>query len=277
MGHKLIDEKPTHLLDEFLKNYMFTQKKVFNMDDCKVLIKNYFAYHNGKTQYKQQLSRILELEERWYESNCTDFSVYDDDYYFIDIWLCFVNFSRKYLKLFDKPNSIGAYLNASLIEISRDVKTVLDLGCGVGYSTATLKQLYPKSKVTGTNLKDTKQWKFCSLMSQKYDFELKSNVNDILENQDLVFASEYFEHIKNPIEHLDQVLKYKPKILVLANAFNTVALGHFTQYIHKDEIIDQKDISKHFNKHLRNKGYLKLKTKYWNNRPNVWIKEKDFD
>jgi len=277
MAHRLIDQKPNDLLDEFLKNYMLTQNKSYDLDDLRTLVKNYFGYHNGKTQYEQQLTRILQLEQRWYDSNCTDFTVYDDDYYFIDIWLCFVNFSRKYLKLFDKPNTIGSYKNTSLFEISRDVRTILDLGCGVGYSTASLKQIYPASRVTGTNLKATKQWKFCTLMSQKYNFQLKSDVSELQEHQDMIFASEYFEHIKNPIEHLDDVLRYKPKILVLANAFNTVALGHFTKYLHNNEVIDQKHISKLFNKHLKSKGYFKLKTKYWNNRPNVWLKNKEFE
>jgi len=269
----LINEKPKDLVDDYIENYLATQETSFDVDYIRTLLKNYFAYHNGKKQYKDQLQKILILEERWYQSSCTDFSVYDDDYYFIDIWLCFVNFSRKYLRSLVKPNTLNDYGNNSFIDISKNVRTVIDLGCGVGYSTASLKQLYPNSVVTGTNLENTKQWKFCQYMSKRYNFNLCSDINNLHQEQDLVFASEYFEHIKNPIQHLNEVLRLNPKMLVLANAFNTVALGHFTEYLHDGEVIDQKFMSKIFNKHLRDSGYIKLKTKFWNNRPNVWIKQ----
>ena len=278
MQHYLIEEKPTKLLDEFLETYLATQEKDFDIDYIKRLIKYYFQYHNAnavvlKDRYAEHLQKVLRLEDEWYKSNCTNFDVYDDDYYFIDIWLCFVIFSRKYLRSLVKEKQIGSIHRVSFLDISKNVRTVLDLGCGIAYSTASLKQIYPNAIVTGTNIKDTKQWKFCKYMANKYDFRLEADVKNLQNEQDLVFASEYFEHIINPIEHLDEVLALNPKMLVLANAFNTKALGHFLTYKHEGENIDQKDISKMFNNHLKDNGYKKLKTKFWNNRPNVWVKQ----
>ena len=88
---------------------------------------------------------------------------------------------------------------------------------------------------------------------------------------DLIFASEYFEHIEKPIEHLSDILKNcNPKYLLLANTFNQPAIGHFIEYSHKGKKYIGKTISKMFNETLKENGYMKIKTKLWNQRPNYW-------
>ena len=85
-----------------------------------------------------------------------------------------------------------------------------------------MKQIFPNQTVYATNLKETKQWKFCQMMSQQYNFILTDDINEIPEKIDFVFASEYFEHIEKPIEHLRDLLqKNKPKYLLIANTFST--------------------------------------------------------
>ena len=258
-----LEKKPLSLLDNFADNY----SKIFPQFN-KEIIKEFI-----KKERNQNSNYLKNLQKEWYKKNCKDFSGYDDDWYFAEVWICFIEYSRRYLKDMIKPNSIGVYQTHSFLEISDDIKSVLDLGCGIGFTTAILSNMYPKAKITATNLKDTKQWKFCKHIEGQYNFKLIDDLKKIETNQDLIFASEYFEHIERPIEHLKEVLNLNPKFLVLANAFNTKAHGHFEKYKHNETEIDQKDISKIFNNCLKENNYIKIKTKYWNNRPNIWVKE----
>jgi cyclopropane fatty-acyl-phospholipid synthase-like methyltransferase len=85
------------------------------------------------------------------------------------------------------------------------VNSIADLGCGIGYTTATLKEVF-NCRVTGTNIRDTKQYKVCEVLRKKVDFDLTDNIEEI-GNVDLVFASEYFEHFEKPVEHLKYVIE----------------------------------------------------------------------
>ena len=113
---------------------------------------------------------------------------------FVDIYDCFITYSRQYIK------SISNLSNLT------DVKSFVDLGCGLSYSTIALKQLFPNAEGYATNLKKTKLWKFCKKQSKEHGFTLVDNVSEIKRDVDLVFASEYFEHILNPINHVNEVM-----------------------------------------------------------------------
>jgi hypothetical protein len=90
---------------------------------------------------------------------------------------------------------------------------------------------------------------------------------------DVVFASEYFEHIQNPIDHLNElIVMYAPKYFIICNAFNTRSIGHFNYY--ERGTIEEEKISKIFNNKLKSYGYEKIKTTLFNNKPNVWVKKK---
>lgn len=191
---------------------------------------------------------MINLENKWYKSledGQPDYSVYDDDYYFCDLWSCWSIYSRKYLRAIHKLNLI------------QEAESIVDLGCGISITTASLKELYPSAKVYGTNIEGTKQFKFGKHMAEKYNFTIVPDISYI-DTIDVVFASEYFEHIERPIEHLIEIItRLKPKQFILANAFNTRSLGHFLEYKNLDEIILQKDISKMFLAALKSHGYKK--------------------
>jgi hypothetical protein len=207
----------------------------------------------------------VELRNKWYKSldeNKPDYDLYNDKYYFTDVFFCWLNYSKKYINQIHK--NIELY-----DELKTNVKSILDIGNGIGYSTASLKQIFTDSKVYGSNIQNTYQWEFNKLICEEYEYEL---VYEYPSQIDLVFASEFYEHIEEPISHLDDILKLNPKYLIICNAFNTHSLGHFNSYKMNGEIIDQSKIGKVFNKHLREKGYNMMKCGFWNNKPNVWKK-----
>lgn len=214
-------------------------------------------------------SKVSELESYWYSTQAInpDYSVYDDPYYICDIWACWKLASRRYLQNINRPNSLS---DMSIVEYMSDVKNILDIGCGTGYTTAGLKELFPDAIVTGTNIKDTVQYRLAEGIGKNRGFTVTDTYNGHI---DLIFASEYFEHFKMPIDHLLEVIeKYSPKYMIIANSFSNTAIGHFDEYVHNDKIYIGKQMTKYFNETMRKLGYEKQKTKCWNDKPNFWQK-----
>jgi len=245
---------------------------------------NTMKYLNGDKTKRDELRYMQDIENRWYESlsmGSPDFSVYDDVYYLADAWVCWKKYSREYIKSIESKMSLaerasnGEWSNfKSMKDYIGEISCVADLGCGIGYSTAAIKELF-NCKVIATNLEGTKQYKICEYVSKKSGFKLVSNLTDI-GKCDLVFASEYFEHFERPIEHLEEVLKLlRPKFILFANTFNAKSIGHFIEYKHKETLFgknsyDGKQMSRLFTKHLKSSGYRKVQTNCFNDRPNLY-------
>lgn len=205
------------------------------------------------------------LTEEWYdklESGENAYRVYDDDYYFVDIFNCYATYSREYIKRIVKS---PAY------QLIKDSKSFVDIGCGLSYSTCALKQILPQAKGYAINLKNTKQWSFCERMSETYDFNLIESVHDIKHDVDFVFASEYFEHIRNPVKHFQEIVNaIHPEYFIIANAFNTWSIGHYKTYEYDNTTVEQSKISRLFNRYIRLSGYEKVNCNIWNNKPTIW-------
>lgn len=269
MTHKLpyiLNEKPKVLMNKFIDDYI----KVFpNIDKASSL------------DYIKTNQRFYELTAEWYHylnKNDIDaaYRVYDDDYYFTDLWNCFKTYSRRYLRDMHRPSLPDG---RSVLELTSPAKCVVDVGCGMGYTTSALTEMYSGSEVYGINLRGTKQWYFCERMATEYGFNMVDSINAVGKKVDVLFASEYFEHILEPIDHTNEIVqKLNPKYLVIGNAFNTYSIGHFsTYYVNITTLggveyraVDQKDIGKMFNDNLRKLGYERVKTSLFNNKPNVW-------
>ena len=260
--NQILNINPKQLLVNFINDY----SNLYTIDKSKALKYIQDGIKLGsKAQYQQ------ELINKWYYSlknNNPNYNLYNDKYYFTDLWVCWHLYSRPYLRFIQKHNSLDK--NTSIYSILKNINYIADLGCGISFTTAVLKQIFPYAKVYGTNLENTEQYLFCKNMSKKYNFNIVPSVKNIPENIDFLFASEYFEHIINPLEHIEEIIKYiKPRYLYIANSFNTISVGHFEIY---EKTIEQKKISKEFNNVLRKNNYKKLKTKLWNNKPALWIK-----
>jgi SAM-dependent methyltransferase len=257
-------------LAEFITRWAAIEE--IDQEKALALAASALVYYKAGKKARAEQRPNQELEKRWYASLTAgepDYSVYGDQYFLSDIWACWMLYSRKYLLNIQK-NCIGKSIDV------QNVGSVVDLGCGFGYTTAALKELFPNAEVYGTNFEGGIQWKFAEQVGSERGFTLAPDVHKLDCQIDLIFASEYFEHIENPVEHLEDLLKTcKPKYIICANAFGTTSVGHFDDYKHNDaglfgNLISGKKIGREFNRALRAAGYSKVKTGCWNDRPNLW-------
>lgn len=234
-------------------------------------------YYRGSKEDREFMRSAQKLEQQWYDSlpDTPDYSVYKGEAILPDIWACWVAYSREYLRCMQNPRTI---LNKdmqgrhSIVQELGSPNTIADLGCGIGYTSAALAQMFPQASVYATNLVDSAQFRVCQKMSETHRFSLVGSVEE-LPKIDCVFASEYFEHFEAPIEHLKEVLAKNPKHLIIANAFSSVSLGHFDRYKIDGGWVEGKKVGRVFNQYLRKAGYEKMPTSCWNDRPTVWVKK----
>ena len=265
----LLISPPSAQLGRFLVDY----QNLFSIDKDKaeLLIKEGQKYYQDTTFNAQYQKWII---AKWYESlpSKPRYDLYNHEYYFTEMWSCWAVYSRRYLASIQKKESLNA--KNSIFDLLKNVKTVADLGCGIGYSTAALKQIFPNAQVYGTNIPNTKQYKFCELMAKRYNFSVKPSLAS-LPKIDFLFASEYYEHIYDALDETEATIrKLSPRFLFIANSFNTISFGHFKEYkgYKTERTLNQKFLSKNFNKLLKHLGYKKIKTKLWNNKPALWTK-----
>lgn len=211
----------------------------------------------------------LEVEARWYaalRAGTPDYSIYDGSAYLAEAWACWREFSGPHVKALRRSGYADRVRPG----------TVADLGCGIGWSTAALCQLWPDAKVIGTQLLDTLQARIARLFadSRGLTFPLVEDLSAV-GHADFVFASEYFEHFPDPAEHLEEILAaLTPDRLVIASTFTHDATGHFDQYFIKGEPVGRRSVGRGFNAYLRAQGYVRDETvpRFWNDRPSCWVR-----
>jgi hypothetical protein len=214
---------------------------------------------------------LSDLEQRWYESvdsGQPNYALYDINEYLTEVWFCYEVYSKKYLKEIQKEKSLPPF---GIYAQNKNAQLIVDLGNGLGITSAALAEMFPAAKVIGTNVPDSSQYKMAQILAKQYGFSMVSDVTEIQAQADLLFASEYFEHFENPIDHLLHIIKtIQPKRMLIANTFTNNAIGHFHTYQYQGQAINGKAMSRLFNATLRSLGYKKVITKMWNNRPAYW-------
>jgi len=265
----LLSEKPTQSIEMFLVRCSYLG---LDADKMRHIATRSIEYYSGDKKKRGALRIGQDLENEWYESlriGAPYWGVYSTDYYVADLWACWVVYSRRYLLSILANNSMAD--GGTVYKTFGEVGKIADLGCGIGYTTAALKQIFPQAHVTGTNFFDIPQTELAIGMGKQYGFGMVPEVSYINGEVDLLFASEYFEHIPAPVDHLIEVIDtLKPKNMLIANAFTARSIGHFPHYKVNGQMVDGRTTSKLFNNELRNRGYEKMKTKLWNNRPSYW-------
>ncbi len=227
-------------------------------------------YHQGKADGSAR-DPVRELEATWYASLPDEpaYEVYDSDWYLTDLWACWIVYSRRYLIEITKSRSLPP---DGLVATLGTINRVADLGCGFGFTSAALSEIFPSAEVTGTNLPDTTQTRIALAVAERSRFEIQYEL-DAVGPADLVFASEYFEHFHEPVTHLRDVIDaLQPRALIIANAFNADAIGHFDEYLIDETLVPGRETTAAFNRELVRLGFVKVHTNMWNSRPAFWTR-----
>ena len=272
MQSAILVDKPSVALEIFLRRY--SRINAIDVDRARDIIRHGIRNPEGPdgSGYLNGLCR------RWYSSvdaGKPDYDIYDDDYYFTDLWKCWVIYSRGYIRGILKGRIKGS--NLPISSLFNGVTSVADLGCGIGYTTAALAELFPRARVYGTNIPATQQWAFAADMAERYGFDLLPQYNSIPTPVDLVVASEYFEHFVDAPGEVDRTIqRLQPKMLYAANSFATYSLGHFMMHQDMDDqLLDKRSVGKRFTEVLKGHGYTKRATTLWNNKPGLWVRQRD--
>lgn len=271
----LLQTKHADVLDDLLARCA-SAKSTIDVDAIKKLAVESAKATNVGSALPPQLDAIM---QRWYDSlpgGNPDYSVYGEDEYIAELWACWKVYSRTHLLNIQKPKCLPS---GSITDAHLHAEKIIDLGCGFAYTTAAIKQIFPHANVYGTNLDGTLQMSVARGMASDYGFTMGGDPQDFSGPTDLVFASEYFEHMDRPIQHLDYVIEtLRPGAMLIANAFGPTAIGHFREY-HVYEmdgmpLLEAKKTGSVFNERMKHHGYTKVKTKLWNNRPAYWVKNR---
>lgn len=265
----VLQTKRHEALDDFLSRCKVFRK--FDEVKIKAIANTTINYLTSSKEKRKTIELDQKLEQRWYDALAAgryDYDVYNSDDYIAELWACWFVYSKRYILDMQKVKSLETM---SISDYLKPIYAIVDLGCGFGYTSAAFKELYPHASVTGTNIENTIQFDVAKNLGKQFGFKVESDLENLNEDVDLVFASEYFEHIEDPIDHLREVVKtMHPGAFLIANAFGTRAVGHFNEYKIDGVFVDAKKVSKLFNEEMKNLGYIKIKTKLWNNRPTFW-------
>lgn len=211
-----------------------------------------FKNWDDHPDYLKKWYKGLKKEKIWWD-------LYKSDYYIAALCFCYFKFARNYVRLIDKNKGVFK------------VKSILDIGNGIGCATNDLAYIFPEAKVVGTNIEGAQ-----TRMARKLFPKIKILEKIPKEHFDMIFATDYFEHFQDPFNHLRKVLKRTtPKYLIVANSFTSYSTGHFPEYKDGDMVYKPRSTGRAFNAILRNAGYEAMKLGFWNNRPNVWKKRKN--
>jgi hypothetical protein len=253
--------KPDYSFDDGLDGLLdrcLAANVSFDADAARQYAVDTTAYYRGTIVSRDAKRARRQLEARWYASvdaGAPDFGVYVGIDAIIEAWACYTVFSRRYVR--------------ATTQFVTDPKSIVDVGCGCGYTCAQLRLAYPSAAVVATNVLGA-QFDLALVVAARFGFDVRETVAGI-GPIDLLFASEYFEHFERPIAHLDTLLdELAPKQIVVANAFGSTSVGHFPVYIDGDASVPNKAIGRRFNARLRERGYAPVKTGFWNNRPAIW-------
>jgi len=197
---------------------------------------------------------------------------YQNLFYLYCATVCFFDYSR----------SACGVLRANKEKLN-DVTTIIDLGAGNGLTSLFLEEIFG-AKIYYVQL-DGIQKEFAKDLFYKdrvsHNIEVLPEDRQFIKTKvkvDLVFASDFFEHLVMPETYLNNVIiGCEPKYIVTCNAFTAKHPDHIQQYElfdgeGKTAKVQPSKMSRVFNKSLRDRGY-EIYFKGWSGRPTVWMKQ----
>ena len=214
---------------------------------------------------------LTALEQAWYRSleyGDPAYNLYGTKAYLAEAFHCWWGYTREHLRWLRRPASLPP---VGIAAHHANARLIVDLGNGIGFTTAALTLLFPKARVVATNVAGSWQYRIAELLAARYGFEMVPGPMDVEGQADLVFATEYFEHFYEPLEHLRTVVNcLDPAALVIANTFTGDATGHFNSYKVDGKVEDCRTVGRLFGQDLRSHGYSKVASGF-NGKPGYWV------
>lgn len=185
---------------------------------------------------------------------------YASDWYALTLVECFCGYTRGNTRSFAKWWNENGYEG-----------TVLDLGAGIGASSRLFQEL------TGAET-------LCHVYSPGSQLEIARKITKgIVVGEDErailvktrpvgVMAFELFEHVQDPIELITAITDSTAKVLCVCNSFGARDFGHWRRYHVGRKWIPYGSMGRVFGRAMREQGWIKQKTAYWNDRPSIWTR-----
>lgn len=235
-------------------------------ESCSFILKDKSYLNLTKDECKEKIKeKIIPLFDRWYNSKCTDFSVYKDKDYIYELINCYYKLSRRCI--LDSIN----WLKRNEFN-AQDLK-ILDDYNGIGLTTIDLiKKGFNNVNYFNDNKRQIKVFKrLCKKEKIKMPYNDKNHKN----KYDIIIALELVEHYEKPFEYINKVIDLLNPggYFIYSPSFKYNAIGHFRFYYNKKNIRHWcKYFGRYFNKELK-KDFDRLYSGFYNKPIILKLKE----
>jgi 2-polyprenyl-3-methyl-5-hydroxy-6-metoxy-1,4-benzoquinol methylase len=196
----------------------------------------------------------------WINSKYTDFSIYNDKDYLLDLFLCYSKTShRATIETIKFLKSIG-FCN----------KKILDDYCGCGLTSIhLLKEGYKVDCFIDSSIQ-LESFKKLVNFYKLNNYKIVSNRN---KKYDCILSFEICEHYQQPIEYLKEITESLnlDGLLSFTSTFNKMCIGHFEEYLINSEYMVSKEAGKKIREFLN--SYYKLLYRGFNSIPKIYKKK----
>jgi hypothetical protein len=201
------------------------------------------------------------LMKQWYDSKETDYSVYNDPEYPIELIHCW----RRGGGGTSSSNTTRGFVRW-LAERKLSPQSFIDYHGGLGLTCAQLGKSFPDAKIMYHTVVDTHAERGLEIF-KRVGVSNVQVVND-LKPAEVFLAQETMEHFPDPVAEIERSIDIvKPRFYVDGSSFSIDACGHFRH---------NKRVRRRFNAKLTQLGY----TRYWhkencdapfNGHPAIWV------
>lgn len=220
---------------------------------------------NDKDVLKNISNNCKMLLDRWINSSCTDFSIYEDKAFSYNAINCYLKYSKRHIRMF-----FDKYLIAN-----DNVYTIVDFGGGIGATSLLLYYLYKyynkPIRILYYNLPGF-QFTFAERLFKECGTDIRvCNTFDDLGKFDCAICFEYLEHFKNPLIEIDRICSTDIKVLAHVSSFSVFNIGHFKIYdVSEKARVSCYDIMRIANKRIKEHGFNRSSVRFFNDEIKIF-------